>query len=62
VLKFASVLQLLLTVNDPSSPIPVSLMYKISLSETSVLKRNTRRHFPEDGIFIVAAVKASDLT
>jgi hypothetical protein len=47
-----SVLRLLVTANvDLSSPILVPLMReKIHSSETSVLKRATRRNIPQEGI------------
>jgi hypothetical protein len=38
------------------------MMEAISFSETSVLKRATRRNIPEVAIFIVTAVKTSNLT
>jgi hypothetical protein len=46
------VLQLLVTANfAPSLPILVTLMMKaIRSSETSVLRRATQRHIPEDNI------------
>jgi hypothetical protein len=47
-----SVRRLLVTTNVvPSSPIIVTLMMKaLCSSETSVLKRATRRNIPEDGV------------
>jgi hypothetical protein len=46
-----SVLRLLITANDPSSSILVTLiMEAIRSSETSVLTRATRHTIPEDGI------------
>jgi hypothetical protein len=38
------------------------MMEVIHSSKTSVLTRVTWRHIPEDGIFIVTAVKTSNLT
>jgi hypothetical protein len=38
------------------------MMETIHSSETSVLKRATWRHFPEEAFFIVTAVKISNLT
>jgi hypothetical protein len=47
-----SVLQLIITVNVPSSPFLVTLMMEAILSsETSVFIRTSRRHIPEYGIF-----------
>jgi hypothetical protein len=37
-------------------------MEALLFSETSVLTRATSRNIPEDGIFIVTAVKTSNLT
>jgi hypothetical protein len=51
VIFLRSVLRLLVTANIvPSSPIPVTLKESMRSSETSVLKRATRRNFPEDSI------------
>jgi hypothetical protein len=45
-----SMLRLLITVNFPSSPIPVTpMMEAVRSSETSLLKRVTRSNIPEDG-------------
>jgi UDP-N-acetylglucosamine 2-epimerase len=46
-----SVRRLLVTANVPSSSIHVTLMMEaLTSSETTVLKRVTRRNIPEDGI------------
>jgi hypothetical protein len=46
-----SVCRLLVTAKVPSSPILLTLMKEaLSTTETSVLKRVTRRNFPEDTI------------
>jgi hypothetical protein len=59
-----SVLRLRVATNVvTSSPILVSLMIEaIYSTESSVLTRPTRRNIPEGGIFLVTAVKTSDLT
>jgi hypothetical protein len=63
VIFFRSMRLLLVTANVPSSPILVTLVMEVlPSSETSVLTRTTGRNIPEDGIFIIAAVKISNLT
>jgi predicted hotdog family 3-hydroxylacyl-ACP dehydratase len=59
-----SVRRLLVTANVvPRSQILVTLvMEALRSSETSDLTRATLRNIPEDGIFIVTAVKTSDHT
>jgi hypothetical protein len=59
-----SVSRLLVTANVvPSSPILVTLvMDALSSSEKSLLTRATRRNLLEDAIFVVIAVRASNLT
>jgi hypothetical protein len=55
-------LQLLVTANIvPSSLIPFTLMEVIFYSEIFVLERATRRHTPEEGVYI-KAVKTSNPT
>jgi hypothetical protein len=59
-----SVRRLLVKANVvPNSPILATLMMEaLSYSETLVLTRATRRNIPEGGIFIVTAVKTSNIT
>jgi hypothetical protein len=46
----------------PSSPIIVTLMMEaLSSSETSVLTNTKRHNIPENGIFLVTAVKISNI-
>jgi hypothetical protein len=47
-----SVLRLIVTANVPSSPILVTLL---TSSETSVLRRGTRRNIPEEAIIFKSA-------